>query len=92
MTSNPGAFFDPFQLANFDDPLVNLSYHDYHVPVILGTVARGVPTIAMPGRVPHAFPIHNASYENLQVALTGQITAKEAMENADRPWEKNLNK
>ena len=40
LTANPGGFFDPFQLANFDDPLVIETYHDYHVPVIRETIKR----------------------------------------------------
>ena len=88
LTGNPGGFFDPFQLANFDDPLVNQSYHDYHVPVIAGTVARAVPTIAIPGQ----FAMHNMLDENLQAALIGEITPKEAMENAAKAWEKHLKK
>ena len=48
LTGNPGGFFDPFQLANFQDPLVIQSYKPYHVPIIEGTVARAVPTIAIP--------------------------------------------
>jgi len=80
MTGNPGGFFDPFQLANFADPLVNQSYHDYHVPVIKGTVARAVPTLAIPGQ----FAMHNTLSENLLTAMTGGMTAKEAMSVADR--------
>jgi multiple sugar transport system substrate-binding protein len=57
MTGNPGGFFDPCQLANFADPLVNQSYHDYHAPVIKGTVARAVPTLAIPGQ----FAMHNTA-------------------------------
>ena len=88
LTGNPGGFFDPFQKANFADPLVQASYKDYHVPIIEGTVARAVPTIALPGQ----FAMHNALDEQLQAALVGDITAKEAMDNAASAWEKQLKK
>ena len=88
LTGNPGGFFDPFQLANFQDPLVIQSYKPYHVPVIEGTVARAVPTIAIPGQ----FAMHNTLSENLVSALAGEITAQEAMENTAKSWRKHLRK
>jgi multiple sugar transport system substrate-binding protein len=88
LTGNPGGFFDPHQAANFSDPLVIQSYHDYHVPVIAGTAARSVPTIAIPGQ----FAMHNALDENLQAALVGDMSAKEAMENTAKSWRKHLKK
>ena len=88
LTGNPGGFFDPFQLANFQDPLVIQSYHDYHVPIIEGTVARAVPTIAIPGQ----FAMHNTLSENLVAAMVGEITAGEAMENTADSWRKHLRK
>lgn len=88
LTGNPGGFFDPFQLANFRDPLVIQSYHDYHVPIIEGTVARAVPTIAIPGQ----FAMHNTLSENLVAAMVGEITAREAMENTADSWRKHLRK
>jgi len=88
LTGNPGGFFDPFQLANFQDPLVIQSYHDYHVPIIEGTVARAVPTIAIPGQ----FAMHNTLSENLVAAMTGDKTAKEAMDDTAKSWKKHLKK
>jgi len=88
LTGNPGGFFDPFQLANFADPLVNQSYHDYHVPIIEGTVARAVPTLAIPGQ----FAMHNTLSENLVTAMTGGMTAKEAMDATAKSWKKHLRK
>ena len=88
LTGNPGGFFDPFQLANFQDPLVIQSYKPYHVPIIEGTVARAVPTIAIPGQ----FAMHNTLSENLVSALAGEITSQEAMENTAKSWRKHIRK
>ena len=82
MTANPGGFFDPFQLANFDDPLVRQTYHDYHMDVVRESVRRTVPTINYPG----ATAFHNALDENLVQALTGDLTAEQAMANTERQW------
>jgi multiple sugar transport system substrate-binding protein len=84
MTANPAGYFDPFQLANFDDPLVQETYHDYHVKTIRETIARSVPTINYPG----ATAFHNALDENLVAALTGSLTPAEAMEGTEREWKK----
>ena len=88
LTGNPGGFFDPFQLANFQDPLVIQSYKPYHVPIIEGTVARAVPTIAIPGQ----FAMHNTLSENLVAALAGEISSQEAMENTAKSWRRHLRK
>jgi len=42
--SNPAGYFDPFQLTNFDDPLVRRSYRDYQVANIRETIPRSVAT------------------------------------------------
>ncbi|MDF1779095.1 MAG: extracellular solute-binding protein [Rhizobiaceae bacterium] len=82
MTANPAGYFDPFQLANFSDPLVMRTYHDYHVETIKETVRRAVPTINYPG----ATAFHNALDENLMAALTGSKTAEQAMADTEKQW------
>lgn len=82
MTANPGGFFDPFQLSNFADPLVRQTYHAYHMDVVRESVRRTVPTINYPG----ATAFHNALDENLVAALTGGMTAEQAMANTERQW------
>lgn len=84
MTANPGGYFDPFQLSNFSDPLVRQTYHDYHMDVVRETVRRTVPTINYPG----ATAFHNALDENLVSALTGSISAEQAMKNTERDWKR----
>ena len=64
------------------------SYKPYHVPVIEGTVARAVPTIAIPGQ----FAMHNTLSENLVSALAGEISAQEAMENTAKSWRRHIRK
>lgn len=84
MTANPGGFFDPFQLSNFSDPLVRSTYHDYHMDIVRESVRRTVPTINYPG----ATAFHNALDENLVAALTGSMSAEQAMANTERQWKR----
>jgi multiple sugar transport system substrate-binding protein len=84
MTANPGGYFDPFRLSDFKDPLVQETYHTYHVDVIRESVKRAVPTINYPG----ATAFHNALDENLVSALTGSMSAEEAMANTERQWKR----
>jgi multiple sugar transport system substrate-binding protein len=88
MSGNPGGYFDPFQIANFEDPLVIETYHDYHVPIIRETIKRSAPTINFAGQT--AFD--NALDEQLQSALAGQITAEQAMKRAAKAWRKIIRK
>ncbi len=88
LTANPGGFFDPFQLYNFEDPLVLETYKPYHVPVIAETIKRSVPTLAIPG----AFGLHNILDENILAAITGSISVKDAMQKASKEWQKFIKK
>ena len=80
MSGNPAGYFDPFQKANFDDPLVQQTYHKDHVEVIQETIKRSAPTINFAGQ--SAFD--NGLDEELQRALIGDITPEEAMKNASK--------
>jgi len=84
MTANPAGYFDPFQLANFSDPLVRQTYHAYHMDIVRETVARTVPTINYPG----ATAFHNALDENLVAALTKSKTPAAAMSDTAREWKR----
>jgi len=84
MTANPAGYFDPFQLANFTDPLVRQTYHDYQVDTIRETAARSVPTINYPG----ATAFHNALDENLVAALTKSKSPEQAMADTAEEWKK----
>ncbi|WP_112821847.1 extracellular solute-binding protein [Rhizobium sp. UBA1881] len=82
MTANPGGYFDPFQLANFADPLVRDTYHAYHMDVVRETVSRVVPSINYPG----ATAFHSALDENLVAALTKAKTVQQAMADTEKQW------
>ncbi len=88
MTGNPAGYYDPFQLANFKDPLVEASYEAYHLPTMQGDVARGVPSLNIAG----AQAFHNALDENLVAATTGQKTAEQAMKDTTSEWKKLIKK
>ena len=84
MTANPGGYFDPFQLANFEDPLVQETYHAYHVKTIRETIKRSVPSINFAGTQ----SFHNALDENLLAALTNEKSAEEAMSDTTKDWQR----
>lgn len=88
MTGNPGGYFDPFQKANFADPLVQETYHDYMMEPIRETITRAAPTINFAGQT----ALDAALDEELQAALTGQKTPEEAMIAASDKWKKIIQK
>ena len=84
MAGNPGGYFDPMQKANFAEPLVAASYQPYSMETIPATIARSVPSINFVGQT----ALDNALDEELQAAITGQKTAREAMDAAQGKWER----
>jgi multiple sugar transport system substrate-binding protein len=84
MAGNPGGYFDPMQQANFSEPLVASTYQPYSMQTIPATIARSVPSINFGGQT----ALDNALDEEIQAALTGQKTAKEAMDAAQSKWER----
>ncbi len=84
MAGNPGGYFDPMQQANFNEPLVEKTYHPYAMETIPATIARSVPSINFAGQT----ALDNALDEEIQAAITGQKTAREAMDAAQRKWER----
>lgn len=84
MAGNPGGYFDPFQQANFKEPLVASTYHPYSMETIPATIARSVPSINFAGQT----ALDNALDEEIQAAITGQKTAREAMDAAQSKWER----
>lgn len=81
--SSPTGFLDPMQQANFKEPIVADNYRPYAMDTIPKTVARSVPGINFAGQT----ALDNALDEELQAALTGQKSARDAMEGAQRKWE-----
>ncbi len=88
MSGNPGGYFDPFQKANFQEPLVLQTYHDDHCAIIQETIARSAPTINFAGQ--GAFD--NALDEQIQAVMVGEKTAEEAMQKASKEWRKIIKK
>lgn len=84
MAGNPGGYFDPMQKANFAEPLVASTYQSYAMKTIPETIARSAPTINFGGQT----ALDNALDEELQAAITGQKTAKQAMDGAQKKWER----
>ena len=84
MTANPAGYFDPWRVANLNDPLVARTYHDYHVETIKETIRRAVPSINYPG----ATAFHNALDENLVAACTKTKTPEQAMADVERQWKR----
>ncbi len=88
MAGNPGGYFDPMQQANFQEPLVAATYHDYSMRTIPETIARSAPTLNFAGQT----ALDNALDEELQSALVGQQSAEEAMKNAAKKWKRIIRK
>lgn len=84
MAGNPGGYFDPMMKANFKEPLVAAAYQDYSMETIPATIARSVPSINFAGQT----SLDNALDEEIQAAITGQKTAREAMDAAQGKWER----
>ncbi len=83
MTGNPAGYFDPFQVTDFEDPIVVASYKPWHIPVYQDSIERAVPPITLNGANEYV----NALDENLQAAMTGDKTAEQAMEDTEAEWE-----
>lgn len=88
MAGNPGGYFDPMQKANFSEPLVASTYHPYAMETIPATIARSVPSINFAGQT----ALDNALDEEIQAAITGQKTPKQAMDAAQSKWERIIKK
>lgn len=84
MAGNPGGYFDPFQKANLNEPLVSETYRPYMIDAIRETIVRAAPTINFAGQT----AMDTALDEELQAALTGQKTPEQAMMDAQKKWEK----
>jgi multiple sugar transport system substrate-binding protein len=88
MCGNPGGYFDPMQLSNFNEPLVEATYHPYSMDIIPKTIARSAPSINFAGQG----ALDNALDEEIQQAIVGQQTASEAMKKVSKRWQKIIRK
>jgi len=83
MMTSPTGYFDPFQQANFHEPLVASNYRPYAMKTIPETIARSVPSLNFGGQT----ALDNALDEEIQAAITKQKTPRQAMEAAQGKWE-----
>jgi len=88
MSGNPGGYFDPFQKANFAEPLVQQTYHKDHCAIIEETIARSAPTINFAGQGAFDTKLD----EHIQAALVGDKTPAEAMKGAEKDWRRIIKK
>jgi len=86
ITANPNGYYEPFMEANFVDPYVVQSFHQYHVGTIRETIRRAVPSINFAG----SQSFHNALDENLLAALTGTKSPERAMSDTARSWKRTI--
>ncbi|MBT5241718.1 MAG: extracellular solute-binding protein, partial [Rhodospirillaceae bacterium] len=88
MCGNPGGYFDPMQLSNFNEPLVEATYHPYSMDIIPKTIARSAPSINFAGQG----ALDNALDEEIQQAIVGEQSAADAMKKAAKRWQKIIRK
>ncbi len=72
MVGNPAGYFDPFQLSDWEDPLVVANYKEYHIPTLVNSIERAVPPILMNGTGEY----ETALDKELQAVMAGTKTAK----------------
>lgn len=84
LVANPGGYYDPWRKIHFQDPILSKSYHEWHVPVMVGTLQRACPPIMIPGVLEYETVLDT----NLQEALTNQKSPEQAMADTEKGWEK----
>jgi multiple sugar transport system substrate-binding protein len=85
MAGNPAGYMDPNHRSSLDDPLVRASYKPYACDKLKQIIPRTAPCILA---IRGAREYTQALDQNLQKALTKQISPEQAMENTARAWEK----
>jgi len=83
MMASPTGYFDPFQKANFKEPLVAENYQPYAMKTIPYSIERSVPTLNFGGQT----ALDNALDDEVQALLTKQKTPRQAMDAAQGKWE-----
>ncbi len=83
MVANPAGFMDPFQVTDFEDPIVVASYKPYQVDSYKLSIPRSVPPININGTNEYVAALDT----QLQAVMTGQATPEEAMKKAAAEWE-----
>ncbi len=88
VVANPAGYYDPWRIPHFKDPLVVGAYKDWHIPVYIESIKRSSPPIILPGVTEYK----NTLDVNLQQALTGQKSPKQAMKDCAEEWNKITDK
>lgn len=88
-TGNPGGYLDPNHTSALDDPLVRASYKPYACDKLKEIIPHTAPAIlAIRGAREYTQALDN----NLQKAITKQISAEQAMAATAAAWEKITNR
>ncbi|UCB44818.1 MAG: extracellular solute-binding protein [Spirochaetota bacterium] len=82
LTANPAGYYDPWKIPHFKDPIVIGSYKDWHINTYVESIKRGSPPIIIPGVTEY----RNVLDTNLQQALSGQKTSRQAMKDCADEW------
>ena len=89
MTGNPAGYLDPNHTSSLSDPLVRSSYKPYACDKLKEIIPHTAPPIlAIRGAREYTQALDN----NLQKALTKQISPEQAMANTAAAWEKTTNR
>ncbi len=83
MVANPAGFMDPFQVTDFEDPIVISSYHEYQVESYKQSIPRAVPPININGTNEYVAALET----QLQAVIAGSKTPEQAMRDAAAEWE-----
>jgi multiple sugar transport system substrate-binding protein len=88
LTANPAGYYDPWRIPHFKDPIVVGAYKDWHIETYVESIKRSSPPIIIPGITEY----RTALDVNLQEALTGQKSPKQAMRDCAEEWNKITDK
>ena len=89
LTGNPAGYLDPNHTSALSDPLVRSSYKPYACDKLKEIIPHTAPPIlAIRGAREYTQALDN----NLQKALTKQISPEQAMANTAAAWEKTTNR
>jgi multiple sugar transport system substrate-binding protein len=84
LIANPAGYYDPFLKSNFDDPVLEASYHPYQIPVCTETHKIATPGLNMPGSI----EFFNSLETNRIDCITGRKTPEKACKDIQKIWNK----
>ena len=89
LTGNPAGYLDPNHRSSLDDPLVRASYKPYAADKLKQIIPNTAPPILA---IRGAREYTQALDQNLQKALSKQISPEQAMANTAKAWDKITNR